>query len=132
MLDVAVRGPDPEGLAWLVLAGEFDLDDRDRVEAEFESAGATPGLRTVIVDLRELEFIGSTGLNLLVVADARLNSAGRRMVILRRGEGSVARVIELTGLDQHLEWVLDVTDLRRPEGEAGPRHLRGGPVISSG
>lgn len=124
-------GTEPQGLAWVVPAGGFDLDDRDRVEAELEAAGTTPGLQVLLVDLPDLEFIGSTGLNAFVVADARLSSAGRRMVILRRGDGFVARVIETTGLDQHLEWLLDVADLRRPEGEAGPRHLRGGPAVAS-
>ena len=50
----------------------------------------------VIIDLSQLAFIDSTGLRLLLQADARAREHGYELV-LRPGEASVQRVFEITG-----------------------------------
>ena len=52
--------------------------------------------RRVIIDLSQLAFIDSTGLRLLLQADARAREHGYELV-LRPGEDSVQRVFEITG-----------------------------------
>jgi anti-anti-sigma factor len=56
---------------------------------------------TVIVDLRGLTFIDSTGLGVLVRAH-QLAKEHRRRFGLVRGNGQVNRLLSLTGLDTEL------------------------------
>lgn len=124
MFELVVRDPDARGRSWLVLTGELDLGGRARLQAAFDHVVTDPRMQMLLLDLRGLEFIDVTSLGALVVEDARLNAMGRRVVIVRRGEGAVARLLELTSLDRHLEWVLELKDLSRPAAHAGSRHLR--------
>jgi anti-sigma B factor antagonist len=89
----------------LKLSGELDIstaqlleDDLHRVEAE------RPEL--IVLDLRDLAFMDSTGLRLLIMADARAKEEGRRLAI-GRGNEMIQRVLHLTRLDERLE-VVDV------------------------
>ena len=56
----------------------------------------------VIVDLRGLEFMDSTGLSTLVKAHQRADEAGQRFV-LTRGPQQVQRLLSLTGVAERLE-----------------------------
>ena len=69
------------------------------------------GLGAVVVDLRGVEFIGSSGLTALWSAQERARSRGWRLALARCG-WQVTRVLEITGLDRHFEIVTDLTDLR--------------------
>jgi anti-sigma B factor antagonist len=87
----------------LVLSGELDIstaqrleDDLARVEAERPD--------TIVLDLRELSFMDSTGLRLLILADQRAKEDGRRLAI-GRGNEMIQRVLRLTRLDERLEIV---------------------------
>ena len=91
------------------MIGELDIGTAQEAESEIrqaESADAT----TVVLDLGGLTFMDSTGLRLLVSADARAREAGRRLAIVR-GPDAVQRVIELTGLATKLDLVDDVSEL---------------------
>lgn len=83
-----------------------------------------PGLHLLFVDLRKVDFIDASALGVLLAGDARMSAEGRRTVVVRRDDGVVARLLEVTGLDRHFEWVLHPSDLRKPAQAAGPRHLR--------
>lgn len=63
----------------------------------------------VVTDLRELDFIDSTGLGVLVRAHRRMMDAGNRFVLIEGG-GQVRRLLELTGLHQQLTVVSDPED----------------------
>src|SRR5687768_16425338 len=88
--------------ARLVLRGELDLysapalDDM-LVDVEGEK------WPLVMLDLRELEFLDSAGLRLIVRTQARAGQDGRRLVIIR-GPETVQRVFTLTGLDAEFEF----------------------------
>jgi anti-anti-sigma factor len=83
----------------IVLVGELDLDGAPRLEEELLSAEATDAA-SIVVDLRELAFIDSTGLRLLVMAAERSQSNGRFTIL--RGPKEVHRVFEITDLVSRL------------------------------
>jgi len=89
----------------VVLAGELDLVNAPSLERELEAAQVDPS-RTVILDLRGVTFIDSTGIRVLLGADERAREGGGRLVVVR-GAPAVDRAFEVTQLDQKLELVDD-------------------------
>ena len=86
----------------LTLFGELDLASSPALEQELQRADA--GL--VIVDLRPLEFIDSTGLSVFVRASRRAHEAGRELAVISgRAGGQVQRLFGLTGLHERLRVV---------------------------
>jgi anti-anti-sigma factor len=84
-----------DGTVSISLEGELDLASAPQVEEQLSYAEA--GRPTcLIVDLSRLAFIDSTGLRLLLQADARAREHGYELV-LRPGDASVQRVFEVTG-----------------------------------
>lgn len=59
---------------------------------------------TIVLDLRDLEFIDASGVQLLAAASHRIRQAGRRLVVVR-GCPEVQWFLALTGLDKQLEIV---------------------------
>ena len=99
------------------LKGEFDISEVSRVQRELRSAEAShPSL--VVIDLRELTFIDSSGLRLVIEADLRGRSEGRRVVVVP-GPEQVHRIFLVALLDKHLEFVED------PDSLTGPDEARG-------
>jgi len=90
----------------LALTGELDIAGAARVEQEFERIEREPPA-TIVLDLRELAFMDSTGLRVIVAADSRAREQARRLVIVR-GSSTVQRIIEMTRLDERLEIVDDL------------------------
>jgi len=84
-----------DGTANLSLRGELDLASAPQME-EGLAAAAKMNPARVLVDLTNLAFIDSTGLRLLLQADARAREHGYELV-LRPGDPSVQRVFEVTG-----------------------------------
>jgi anti-sigma B factor antagonist len=85
------------GGIWLIRAsGDIDLDTAPKLEAVLSRAiDAAPS--RVIVELRSVTFLDSTGLRVLVDAERRLSDAGGALVIDGMSE-AVRRVLEVTGL----------------------------------
>jgi len=83
------------------LIGELDLDGASAVEAELLAADASDAT-SIVVDLRGLEFIDSTGIRLMVMASER--SENGRFTLLR-GSAQVQRVFEITDLADRLPFV---------------------------
>lgn len=90
----------------LVLTGELDIAGAARVEQELERIEREPPA-TLVLDLRELAFMDSTGLRVIVAADGRAREQSRRLVIVR-GSDTVQRIIEMTRLHERLEIVDDL------------------------
>ncbi len=80
----------------LALSGELDLATAPRLRAELLWLIAG-GVREVIVDLADLDFIDSTGWSVLVMAMNRLRQEGGDLVLQSPQPGTL-RVFELTGL----------------------------------
>ena len=82
--------------------GELDLASSPALEQELEGSAAQAAL--VIVDLRELEFMDSTGLSVLVRAHQRAVEKGQRFAVVR-GSQQVQRLLSLTGVAERLTLV---------------------------
>ena len=87
----------------LRLAGELDLGGIDEFE-RLLAAGEGPEGGTVVLDLRELTFIDSSGLRALIMADQRVRADGGRFIVVR-GQQRVNEVLEMTGVAQRMELV---------------------------
>lgn len=85
------------------LKGEFDLAGVPAFDEELERDPG-PHEGTVVLDMRDLTFLDSSGLRAVLMADRRIRADGRRFVVVR-GSERVARVLELTGVDDRLELV---------------------------
>jgi len=98
-------------VAVIAASGELDLSGAQVLESELERLQADPELGTVVLDLRGLEFMDSSGLRLVVLADMRAREAGRRLVLVR-GPETVHRVFEITRMSERLEFVTDPEEVR--------------------
>jgi anti-sigma B factor antagonist len=97
---LVVRSNENDGIRVVALAGELDLANAATAESALESAMADAGI-TVVVDMRELEFIDSTGIALLVATLGR-SEDGVRISFIPSSSPAVTRVLELTGLAERL------------------------------
>lgn len=82
------------------LCGELDLANASTAEAALDASLESDGAQ-VIVDMRELEFIDSTGIALLVAALGH-NGSEARVRFVPSASPAVTRVLELTGLAERL------------------------------
>ncbi|MCW2954535.1 MAG: hypothetical protein JWQ48_3705 [Conexibacter sp.] len=89
--------PDRSRIA-VALAGELDLATVDAVEAEIRDLRAA-GFSEIVLDLRALVFIDSTGLRLLLRWDEAARRDGFSFAIVD-GVGPVRRLLEVTGLTE--------------------------------
>jgi anti-anti-sigma factor len=104
----AIRIEQPGETAHIVFEGELDIATSPGAEAELKRVEAD-GASLIVLDLRGLTFMDSTGLRLLVAADARARDAGHRLAIVK-GPEAVHRVLEITGLDAKLDLIADPAD----------------------
>jgi anti-anti-sigma factor len=84
--------------------GELDISGAAVLEDELDRLAEDPELATVLLDMRGLAFMDSSGLRLVVVADMRAREAGRRFSLIR-GEETVHRVFEITRMSDRLDFV---------------------------
>jgi anti-sigma B factor antagonist len=82
------------------VSGELDLASSPMLEHELERGTASKA-DLVIVDLRQLEFMDSTGLSVLVRAHQRAGELGQRFGVVR-GPQQVQRLLSLTGVADRL------------------------------
>jgi anti-anti-sigma factor len=90
--------------AWVRLSGELDRAAAPQLATHLDDALVSA--RLVVVDLRELSFMDSTGLGVVVAAHDRARQTQRRLVLVR-GPAHVSRLLDLTGLSDRLA----ITDL---------------------
>jgi anti-anti-sigma factor len=100
----SISTSDRDGRAIVLVRGELDLataPDLEEVVCERLDAG-----QEVVLDLRELDFMDSSGLRVLVTAHARAVDGGPRFAVVRPPEGgAVAKILAIAGVDQELELV---------------------------
>jgi anti-anti-sigma factor len=97
--------------AVLAVRGELDLVSCPLLDQALEELAGVD-VELVIVDLRELEFMDSTGLHLLVRAQTQALQDGRRFALVRGG-AQVQRLFDLTGVTESLT-VVDSPDQLLP------------------
>ncbi|HEX6619104.1 MAG TPA: STAS domain-containing protein [Solirubrobacteraceae bacterium] len=86
--------------AWVHLAGELDVDTTPELERTLGEPHSQA--RLVVLDMRDLAFMDSSGVHAIVDAGARVRRLGRRLVILR-GPPHVDRLFALTGNARRVE-----------------------------
>ena len=94
----------------IAIQGELDLATAPQLDAEFQRVGAFDGIDLAIVDLRNLAFLDSTGLEAIMKFEARTRAAGVEMVVVR-GPRAVERLFAVMQLDQKLRIVDDPAGL---------------------
>jgi anti-anti-sigma factor len=109
-----------QGSAWiLAVTGELDLRTSPELEERLTRVWAA-GAELVILDLRQIEFMDSSGLRVLLGAHQRAQESGRRFALVR-GADQVERVLTLTGVRDLLTVVDEPEELL-----AGDSSLEGG------
>jgi len=101
-LSVEVRDED-QAVVVIGVSGELDLASSPALENELER-GAASAAAMVIVDLRRLEFMDSTGLSVIVRAHQRATENGQRFGVVK-GPQQVQRLLSLTGVAERLTLV---------------------------
>ena len=85
--------------------GELDIANAPVFESEIGRI-EPDSTETVVLDLRGVEFIDSTGLRAVIAANERAKAGGGRLVVVR-GSTAVERLFSVTQVDQRLEIVDD-------------------------
>jgi anti-anti-sigma factor len=83
--------------------GELDLDAVPALAAEIAQLRQA-GCPRVVIDLRELSFLDSSGLRLLLDSYAEARKDGHTIALIP-GPRAVQRVFELTGTTGHLPFM---------------------------
>jgi anti-sigma B factor antagonist len=96
------RRSDCASAVCLTVSGELNIVTAPQLEHALGCARADAAL--VTLDLRDLEFMDSSGVHLIVAASGRARRAGGRLVVVR-GPVQVERVFALVGVDRQLELV---------------------------
>src|SRR3954452_19115440 len=112
MPSLAVRVEEESSVVRVALAGELDLGGAERVEEALASAERRAP-RLLGIDLRALTFTDSTGLPLVLDADARSRRDGRRLVLVRPPERA-SSLFGLTRVDERLTMVDDPAEIGEP------------------
>ena len=82
--------------------GELDLDTVGEVEQRLLELQQN-GFREVVLDLRNLTFIDSSGVHLVVAADRLARRDGTSFVLIA-GPSRVQRVFEIAGIEEALSF----------------------------
>jgi anti-anti-sigma factor len=83
------------------LYGEFDLASEERFRQELDGL-VDVETNTLVIDLRGLTFMDSTGLRALIAVKHLADQDGFEFSVLCDGDGPVRRVLAETGMDDVL------------------------------
>lgn len=96
-LEVGSRTAEPS-LPILEVAGELDLNTCRELDRRTERALRGP-VRSLTVDLRDLTFMDSTGVRLLIELNARARREGWSLVLVPSRHDSARTALRFTGAD---------------------------------
>jgi len=82
----------------LVLVGDVDVHTAEDLDAHLDRLGTGAD---VVVDLAGVGFIDSSGLRVVIAHHQRLGDASAALV-LRSPSAAVTRLVQIAGLDEHL------------------------------
>ena len=99
----SLRTEEKDGATVVHLEGELDLAGVPKLREALHSAQHADRSQ-IVVDLRGLTFLDSTGLGVLIAAD-NAGRDGHVAVSFVRGNVTVHRVFQLTAVDGRLNWV---------------------------
>src|SRR5437868_1838554 len=82
------------------VSGELDLASSPELQEELDRSEES-GAELLIIDLRHLDFMDSTGLSVLVKAHQRAEERGQRFALVK-GPAQVERLLSMTGVVDRL------------------------------
>jgi len=88
----------------VAVSGELDLSSALVFEEELRLIEKQSQPPLLVLDLRSLKFMDSTGLRLILSAHARAVKAGRKLAIVEGGD-AIRRIFRLTGVLERLNVV---------------------------
>jgi anti-anti-sigma factor len=88
----------------VAVSGELDLSSALVFEEELRRIEDNSDEALLVIDLRSLKFMDSTGLRLILSAHARAINSGRKLAIIEGGE-AIRRIFRLTGVIERLNVV---------------------------
>lgn len=111
---LAVEARTHRRTALVALRGELDVITVSKVaEVVDDVEPRADGVRHVVLDLRGLTFMDSSGLHELIKQNEFARSNRHNLAVVR-GTGVIERLLELTGVKDHLVLVDDPEDLAPP------------------
>ena len=100
-----VRGERREGGLVVAASGEIDLWTAPRVTTALSEYEGPDG--ALVLDLRAVTFMDSSGLGLIVEAQRRARQRSFRFAVAVDGASDVHRILEISGMAQVIEIVDD-------------------------
>jgi anti-sigma B factor antagonist len=91
------------------LGGELDVSKAYTMDEELRSIERLEPL-AIVLDLRELRFLDSSGLARILAAQRRASKGGWRLCVVR-GCATVQRILALAALDRSLDLIDDPGDV---------------------
>ena len=89
--------------AHVAAAGEIDMLTAPQLQAELDGAIAD-GAHRVVLDLRDVAFLGSSGIAIIDRLGVTARAQGFAAVVVR-GRPAVQRVLEIAGVPHRIEFV---------------------------
>jgi anti-anti-sigma factor len=93
---LSIRSTARGGVRTLALTGELDLDSASKLDEAVREVCASGA--ELVVDLRNVTFMDSTGLRALIVAGTLCEEQGHELRIVPGDD--IQRILEMTGLDR--------------------------------
>ena len=101
MLPFTVERQNANGTVRIILRGELDMETGPRAEEELRRVeDEQPPV--IVLDLREVTFFDSTGLQLVLDADVRAREEGRTFIVALDADGEPRRILELAEVADRL------------------------------
>jgi anti-anti-sigma factor len=103
----SISTSDRDGRAVVVVRGELDLATAPELQAAL-SERLDAG-QDVVLDLRELAFLDSTGLRVLVATHARAEGGEQSFLIVRPRPGAmIEKILAISGVENVLDLIDDI------------------------
>jgi anti-anti-sigma factor len=113
--DLSVEVRRAGDVAVVVARGDIDLSSLAKATAALD--GARAGARSLILDLREVGFMDTSGLRLIIEEQHRAAATGYHFAVIP-GSGRVQRLFEIAGLAREDTLFVD-PPTEAPGGDAG-------------
>jgi anti-sigma B factor antagonist len=98
-----------DGTAVIELRGELDLAGANALEQELATPEADVA-RAIVLDLRGVHFMDSSGLRVIAVTLQDAQERGRRLALVP-GAAQVMRVFDITRMRERLDFVEDAREV---------------------
>lgn len=95
------RSSDGHGRVCLAVAGEVDISNLDRLHQTILAILAEPSVSTLTLDFQGLDFIDSSGVEIVMKAKQLADTSGVGLYLVN-AHGKVLRVLSILGIDKVL------------------------------